>query len=729
MRLGHLVHCWGQDHSARSINENANILPSRRELELVFGTVQNVTRRSTICTICHELADLSSLSTSINQNDLVVASVLDVDDNDPMRIVSNADFWFHVYFKRPGVPLLDTLSSRFLSRLFVGFEDVPNPAALSSLQRPRPHISWETVNPWLEDCLNNHTAHGSEAVRLPQPPGLRVIDVSRGCIVHAPPSYGSLFRTYLPATIRDAMTVCTETKILYLWVDRLCILQDMHQEKHDQINAMSAIYSNSHVTLVALGGGNIDYGLPGVSAKKRTSTRTCSTQGIFLIQKHASYGEIVQSSVWNTRGWTYQEAILSPRLLLFSDTGVFYECTHRSGVRDEDDTMRDLGVDESMFAVAFSGSNDISTSVKRYAELVGAYTRRTLSYDSDILKAFSGILHAQYSSEHYCGLPFSIFDIAIRWKTRDPRYAKRFKQSGNDFPSWSWASVKGPIQVPYPKMFQGFTTPLAVWARTCHASDSQSQIEIISPRMTQGRKKHKFNSRPGIPSLALVRAWKKGCLSSEIPAILRDAKTWQQEQKTIIKLWQSLDDLILESHGLAGVNIWVEAPCVGFPADDVKRASHPGRILVYAQSLIVRPVPASMPEISTQYTVLQTPDGNTIACLDPESIARRSFQGTVQNSDAPFHAFVLDVGYELAPDLENADLYKCGLASDIEGISSRDSQGESLTWGTTGDACLLYVNLMLVATHDGISKRVALGCAFLEVWTKAKPQFRTFVLE
>ncbi|KAF7591358.1 hypothetical protein BBP40_001636 [Aspergillus hancockii] len=546
---------------------------SGRELELSFGMVHEVQQRAYICAICRRLADPASLSVSIEQSDMVAASVTNVEDLDPIRVTAEADVWFHLYFKRPGAPIFSTLSIRVLSRLFVGRKGEPDPTSLSFLQRPGKDVNWGAVNSWFyecrDNCINWKLSPTITTASTPWPASDRC---SKG-MCHARPftpscrcaalSYvwgspakvslratghnigdlekeGWLFNASLPATIREAMT-----------------------EKHDQINALSAVYSNSDVTLAALGGTGIDCGLPGVSDRKHSTRLAFSTQGITMIQKHSSYSEIVETSVWNTRGWTYQEAVLAPKLLLFSDSGVFYECGYCSGIRGEDDTMRDGYTDERMFDLSFSNSTDISVVAKRYAELLDSYTKRTLTYDLDILKAFSGVLHSQYRNYHYRGLPFSIFDIAIRWTTQDGKYTPRLAQE------------------------------------------------------TANSERQTWNGRSGDAALAFVGAWKKGCLSGELPASLKVNTTWTQEGDCIAQGWQSLEHLIYDAHGLERDTERIPNPNFRFPLELVHKASYPSRILVSTQSLSLQVV---APQGAYEYIMLQTNDGTPIACMDPESL-------------------------------------------------------------------------------------------------------------
>ncbi|KAE8151674.1 heterokaryon incompatibility protein-domain-containing protein [Aspergillus avenaceus] len=741
MRLGHIIRCWSNESS-------------RPEIDLLFGTVGNVQTRSPECTVCRRLAVLSTLSTAVEESDMVVASIINVEESDSIRILVDADFWFHLYFQRPGTPLFTTLSSRFLSRLFIGLNHVPDEGTLAFLQRPSADVNWETVRSWLKECHIQHTNIYRLATPQPQPAGLRVIDVTRGCIMFAPQnckyaalSYvwgrptrpglrattcnitdleveGRLFETFLPATIQDAMTACTKLGIPYLWVDRLCIVQDNSHEKHHQIRAMGAIYSNSYVTLVALGGCNIDYGLPGVSDRKRKVPFASSTQGICLVQMHSSYGEVIETSVWNTRGWTYQEAALSSNLLMFSDTGVFYECGHRAGIRDEDNSMRDCCAEERMFDMSFSQTPNDHAAVKRYAEILDGYTTRKFTFESDILQALSGVLHSQYGRDFYCGLPFRVFDTAIRWTTRDGKYYRRIARDGNAFPSWSWSSVRGPIHIPLPRLFRSFTAPMAIWAKLPRHLDMHCTVQVISPRPIMNTDGQTWNGRPGIPGLAMAIAWREGCFSGQLPGALRNKNTWKEEEEHMSKSWRSLGHLVQDAHGLDYHNTQSLANKLtqGFR----EPASRPGRIIAYTQSLRLRCACAGDPG---DYVMLQTDAGDMIGCLDAKSM---DLDNWAHKSEQYFDVLALSVGYEVAADLEHTGLCKSGLADNIEHLCWKDKSGDFLTWGQrdrNADICILYLNLMVVNTKEGVSRRVGLGYAFLKTWVMAKPQFNTFILE
>ncbi|KAF2677229.1 heterokaryon incompatibility, partial [Lentithecium fluviatile CBS 122367] len=65
----------------------------------------------------------------------------------------------------------------------------------------------------------------------------------------------------LPATVKDAMSPSKFLDIPYLWIDRLCIVQDDTENKQHNISWMASIYANSFFAIVAAQGPDAEYGI------------------------------------------------------------------------------------------------------------------------------------------------------------------------------------------------------------------------------------------------------------------------------------------------------------------------------------------------------------------------------------------------------------------------------------------------------------------------------------
>ena len=200
----------------------------------------------------------------------------------------------------------------------------------------------------------------------------------------------------VPRTVRDAITVVLGLGKKYLWVDRYCIDQKDELVKASQINNMSTIFSRSWATMVSLG-TDANTNLPGVTTPRQKFEVVRTAQCDILGQ--TSPPEVcVRSSAWNTRGWTFQEAVLSRRLLLFAASEVLLVCQH--GVIYESlDGFAHSDVPKSMELSPTSSSYIIHDAKgqlfgeKSSHPGIEEYCSRTLSYDEDSLNAFRGYLN------------------------------------------------------------------------------------------------------------------------------------------------------------------------------------------------------------------------------------------------------------------------------------------------------------------------------------------------
>ncbi|KAF2810996.1 uncharacterized protein BDZ99DRAFT_354634, partial [Mytilinidion resinicola] len=64
-------------------------------------------------------------------------------------------------------------------------------------------------------------------------------------------------------TTRDAIKFTRDSGCRYLWVDSLGIIQDDHEQKHQQIAQMDIVYSQACMTIIAASGADANSGLPG----------------------------------------------------------------------------------------------------------------------------------------------------------------------------------------------------------------------------------------------------------------------------------------------------------------------------------------------------------------------------------------------------------------------------------------------------------------------------------
>ncbi|GCB22076.1 hypothetical protein AAWM_04961 [Aspergillus awamori] len=528
------------------------------------------------------------------------------------------------------------------------------------------------------------------------------------CTIQALEEEGYLFTKPLPATIRDSIRVCIDLKIRYLWIDRLCIVQDdLTSVKESQINAMGNIYNHSYLTLVDLEGVSMDHGLPGVS-QARSSRITYQLQGMSLRARDDKRFEVlVTESKWWSRGWTFQEAMLSPRMLLFADAGVYFECSE--------------GSHEDRFAYP-SIMSLLFTPTKDYGSLVHNYTSRNFTFSGDVLKAFSGLMNWKYGSEHYFGLPYCQFERDLLWYpdtlTEDETLVPRSAGNGDIFPTWSWTSVMGSIQLPGDIHLSAL---LGVWS--IPSSRSKELVHIIRPQ--NDLKRSWREAEVLIQGIGIAMAWKEGCFLKPLPPQLNLADSWEVYRAIITSEWTSVDKLNEEALGVASIQSKEDFERI-FSSSYMTHAGQPGALLAHTQSLRARMVQFESPGLQ-RYGIEHYMHARLHSMCDAKV--------DVWIQPNPAHWQFLDHDYSrnhiikldmLALSMRH--VYLSPFESQERGKQGRwyDSEGSVLS--TEDREVNFLVDVLLVETRDGLSRRVAIGIVELHDWISASPEFRDFTL-
>jgi len=173
------------------------------------------------------------------------------------------------------------------------------------------------------------------------------------------------------------------------------------------------IYEGAIATIVAAAGEDATYGLPGVNGLFREIRRTLTVDGILLAESLPKLPLILAKSIWATRGWTYQEAVLSRRCIFFTDHQVYLTCRCSSsceairfapGTRDVRESATRLRAD--IFDVELKTAGKRRAGLWDFFDHLYHYKHRSLSYENDSLNAFQGIL-AKFSYTTVYGIPIA----------------------------------------------------------------------------------------------------------------------------------------------------------------------------------------------------------------------------------------------------------------------------------------------------------------------------------
>ncbi|KAH9884838.1 heterokaryon incompatibility protein-domain-containing protein [Xylariomycetidae sp. FL2044] len=507
----------------------------------------------------------------------------------------------------------DFFGSSSADFLVVQDERLPLPV-LGGLIRP----AADRIRSVIQRCLAEHEPCNDAADTGALPSNFRLVDVQQKCII-APAaavdkSYVALSYVWgqssnadlsttlniserldhlnteeLPATIQDAILACEALGERYLWIDRLCILQDDEEDKMSQVHAMSSIYTGAKFVMINAFGSGIEDGIAGVSRARdaQVSTRVA---GLNINVQLPALWDAVDPTTWNSRGWTYQEAILPRRKVYFTRSQVFYECALRI---DHEENLAYPSFDRSMHdkvrypttttSLCYNAARDCHSKIqetelehhdKSYEETSwGAYRRhlpryrqRRLRQSADILNGFSGILEALYpGGQSYHGLPSPDFDLAFLWgRWQDPFIRKKpltgSAEVSNDnpslFPSWSWSSASEMI-VDYKEPYD-FCGTLCLWFRP----DPDKQLRPILAT-TQAASRWKSPTNPsmnfdfnrGCGRDAVHKLWAR-LLADDLIAspICPDARAWRLQSPADLtaeleRRWPSYRAFWLDVHG------------------------------------------------------------------------------------------------------------------------------------------------------------------------------------
>lgn len=132
-----------------------------------------------------------------------------------------------------------------------------------------------------------------------------------------------------------------------------------------------------------------------------------------------------------------QERLLSNRLLTFTDSQAFFNCTLGCNFQEQYHFVPDSNATYTLTDPQASFDFENRDLWELYAIAVSEYTKRAMSDPLDKVRAFNGILkflEGPFGAPFFFGLPTNLFEVALLWK---PRGSCRRTALG--FPSWSWA--------------------------------------------------------------------------------------------------------------------------------------------------------------------------------------------------------------------------------------------------------------------------------------------------
>lgn len=354
------------------------------------------------------------------------------------------------------------------------------------------HPSWidsAILRQWKDKCCTTHDSKCGQTLaseRLPASRAVWFVDTHKCCLVPVQPEYQYVALSYIwgtkrmlmtqrsnltelqkehalstgpladqvARTIRDSIELVKLLGERYLWVDALCIVQDDGASKHHQITNMSSIYAAAKLTIISAQAADAWHGLRGlgnISKPRSLHLRTVFAGGYRFVERLEYTTGLMP---WCRRGWTFQEALFSPRRLIFSDDSVQWSCGAVVWTEDLDYDHKPRLLGSGRGIIGEEVLNTPFPDITGLNQLVETYGTRQFTFPEDTLSAFAGFSTAIsniFLGGFIQGLPIMFLDAALLWKsgpfTQWPRpgslnkiYRKvPSKAQGDCPPTWSWA--------------------------------------------------------------------------------------------------------------------------------------------------------------------------------------------------------------------------------------------------------------------------------------------------
>lgn len=287
----------------------------------------------------------------------------------------------------------------------------------------------------------------------------------------------------LPQTLQDAIHVAYHLGLEHIWIDALCIVQNSSADKAIEIGRMARVYQNATITISATRAKAVWDGFLapraplGSHLPDRVFSLPCQREsekvGNIILVPSTFEG----LDPLDARGWTFQERVLSPRVLDFGTLRTQYTCQALKTIVPSDgwsqhpiDRAYGSGLDARIMAELMSGQIKSRQEIfSLWRKVVEGFTARALSFETDKLPAIAGMAEGfskLVPDNQYCaGLWSSDLPRSLIWSVSSMNIDSRLAEDKIAAPSWSWAAVGCPVK--FDNLFTGADAVYSTKIESC----------------------------------------------------------------------------------------------------------------------------------------------------------------------------------------------------------------------------------------------------------------------
>jgi hypothetical protein len=270
----------------------------------------------------------------------------------------------------------------------------------------------------------------------------------------------------LPLSFKDVVAKAWYLGIRYLWIDSLCIIQDDNDDWEAEAARMAAVYSNATLTFAATEAADPSQGCcPLYTRAVPIPLEGDDDKALVRFLDHLDLNS--GHAALNTRGWAFQEAALSRRMVCFDNNQLLWKCSSRheseDGLRVASEATPSRG-DWNVWACLARLQGGGEPSYDFWYRMMEDYSSRKFTFEKDKLPALAGIV--EVFKDHVDDAPLVGLwrrDIlrGLLWRADKPAERVSFSDV---VPSWSWISVSGRVS----------------WARLMCSISPEDQLQVVS---------------------------------------------------------------------------------------------------------------------------------------------------------------------------------------------------------------------------------------------------------
>ncbi|KAI0380708.1 HET-domain-containing protein [Hypomontagnella monticulosa] len=299
----------------------------------------------------------------------------------------------------------------------------------------------------------------------------------------------------LPPTFRDAINFTRSLGVKYLWIDSVCIIQGDREDWSREAAQMFDVYRNAYVTLAGVYGHSSLSGLRSTSMENLTVKVADLCLGkdrcpIYMRRQPHYLTGLCGDNAWGyprtrewgplfTRAWTYQERMITPRVIYFDKSELIFQCFSASACECGATQEELLPMQKPMKSHFFEKVIDIDGGAlgsiedrdaklereKQRSDIEGVwrdrilrdFSRLDISFPLDRLPAIGAIAkqfqYMRRGETYLAGLWSGSLVIDLLWNCNSLQVKHPVKKDALDrpyaLPTWTWASLHSSIGYTY----------------------------------------------------------------------------------------------------------------------------------------------------------------------------------------------------------------------------------------------------------------------------------------